>query len=60
MSYPTPIVRTPVPMVPMPWAAASVLVSYFRILVFRRARGIEIELERERDTSLQKSFAFLI
>ena len=38
---------SPVPMVPMPGAAASALGSYLGFLLFKRARDKEIELERE-------------
>ena len=38
---------SPVPMVPLPGAAASALESYSRFLVSERARDRKIELERE-------------
>ena len=51
-----PIVGAPVPMVPMPEAAASVLGSYRRFLVSGRARDRKIEL----DTEIQKSVALFM
>ena len=52
--YPTPMLGSLVPMVPLPGVAASALESYSRFLVSGRARGIKIELERERDSADKK------
>ena len=46
---------SPVPMVPLPGAAASALESYSRFLVSERARDRKIELEREREIAALKS-----
>ena len=42
-------------MVPLPGVAASALESYSRFLVSGRARGIKIELEREREILPRKT-----
>ena len=46
-----------VPMVPLAGVGASALESYSRFLVSGRARGRKIELERERESSIELEIA---